>query len=247
LKEKPLSIKIIALLYVLAPLGNVLQIAYFNHWPLAGPRSVFNHFSFYEWCILAVFPVVAFGIWRVTRWGYVACLTFAGFLVLHNTYWYFTNQAYSPYVVLLFQLVTFAIVGVFVQKHVMAPYFNPKIRWWENDPRYKVNLTAELRQEQKIQNCQILDLSVGGCFAQSKKDYLLGDVVWITLNLDQTHHFTCEAKVVWVKKQENSGYGLMFTQVEKTESLKIKTLIKELQKASKRTSGRPAHESSRSA
>src|ERR1700722_9977778 len=125
MKKKPFSITLIALLYFLAPIGNVLQISYFNHWPLHGPRSVFNHFSFYEWCILAAFPVVAFGIWRVSRWGYYLFMAFAAFLVVHNTYAYFTNQAYSPYVVLLFQLVIFAIAGFFIQKHVSAPYFNP--------------------------------------------------------------------------------------------------------------------------
>ena len=246
MREKPLSIKVIALLYLLAPLGNILQNAFFNQWPLRGPRSVFFHLSLYEWMVLAVFPVVAFGIWRVAMWGYVSCMGFAGFLILHNIYGYFSNRAYSPYVVLLFQMCIFALVGIFLQKHIMAPYFNPNIRWWENEPRYKVDLTAQLRQEQKIQNCQVLDISVSGCFAQSKKEYALGDLVWITINLDETH-VTCQAKIVWVKDKPTAGYGLRFTQMEKSEQVKIKSLIKHLQKVSKRNVGRPETESSQSA
>src|SRR5258708_3940037 len=131
MKKKPFSLQLIALGYFLAPFGNVARLAYFNQWPFKGPRSVFYHLSTFDWCILAMFPIVAVGIWRVSKWGYFTFLSFAVFLILHNTYMLISNNAnYSPIVVLLFQLFIFAMVGFFVQKHIVAPYFNPKVRWW---------------------------------------------------------------------------------------------------------------------
>jgi len=234
MKKKPLSLKLIALAYLIAPIGNVLQIAYFNHWPLKGPRSVFNHLSNYEWMVLAFFPIVAYGIWRVAKWGYFLCLGFAAFLIVQNTYALFVNDSYSPYVVLLFQLVSFAIAGLFVQKHIAAPYFNPNMRWWESDPRYKVDFKAQARMGQTHMKCAILDVSMGGCFVELKKALKLDDLIWIHLSFEKCH-VTALSKIVWVKPGEIKGYGLMFVSMEKSDETSLHQLIKDLKKSYKKS------------
>src|SRR4051812_42017077 len=109
MKKRPLSITIIAWCYFLAPIGNILQIAYFNHWPILGPRSVVYHLSGYEWFILAMLPITGVGIFKVTKFGYITFVSFSAFLILHNTYAYLTNNSYSFTVMLLFQSLTVGI------------------------------------------------------------------------------------------------------------------------------------------
>lgn len=234
MKKKPLSIKLIALCFFLAPVGNLFQIAYFNHWPLTGPRGVANHLNHYEWIILGFFPVVAWGVFRVAKWGYWLCVSFLAFLILNNTYTLlFNEKAYSPYVVILFQLVTLGVVGFFLNHHIAAPYFNPKMRWWETRTRYRVNLRAQLRMGQTLIECQVLDISAGGCFVSCQSDLSTHDVLWMNVSLNEQHGLTTMAEVVWVKNNEPLGYGLAFKSLQRDEKKALSRILLELKIASK--------------
>lgn len=228
MKEKPVSIKIISLCYLLAPVINTLQLAYLNHWPLTGARGVFNHFSNYDWLLLACFPVVAIGIYQIAKWGNILFLCFSIFLISHNAYSYIRNPVYSLYVVLLFNLGTLGIVGFFLQKHIFAAYFNPRLRWWEHPFRYKAFLTAVVKLEQAEVKGNILDLSTSGCFLESRENFSLGDIFKLSATL-QNVSVQVEAQVVWVKAADPKGYGMMFLKVsmeEKSHLQKMLDLIK---------------------
>ena len=42
MKKRPLSIIIIALIYLFEPIGNLIQAAYINNLPLVGPRMALD-------------------------------------------------------------------------------------------------------------------------------------------------------------------------------------------------------------
>src|ERR1039458_6570489 len=111
MKQKPLSINIIAAFYFLAPILNVARLVWVNSWPLTGPRSVFNHFTELEWLIMLLFPVVGLGVFRVARWGFYFFLGFSALMILHNSYAYFNNPVYSIYIIILFHLASFSVIG----------------------------------------------------------------------------------------------------------------------------------------
>lgn len=230
MKQKPLSLNIIAFCYFIAPVVNILKIAWINHWPLQGPRSVFNHISAYEWIILACFPLVAIGIFRVAKWGYYFFLLFSAVLIVHNSYAYLKNPIYSIYLVLLFHFATIGMVGFFLQRHIVAPYFNPDLKWWEHYPRHKTRLMAEVRIRKLVHQCQILDISKGGCFIKLGKEFHLGDLLWLHLN-HNGHKFQVLTKVAWVCLDRPKGYGLMFLGVGKREKKIIKKVLASLHSA----------------
>ncbi|MDZ4676193.1 MAG: PilZ domain-containing protein [Oligoflexia bacterium] len=230
MKEKPLSISIIAWAYLLAPLGNIIQVAWINNWPYFGPRSVFHHFSNYEWLLLACFPIVAYGIHSVAKWGYFAFLACSAYLLLQNTFMYIKNPAYSIYIVVLFHLVTIGCVGFFLQKHIISPYFNPNLKWWERDTRFNVNLGAQMRIRQIMIDCNVLDISKKGCYVDMKARLDLGDMVWINLSLGPIQ-FSVLSKVMWHRAVEPTGYGLMFMGLAKEDTKNIKKMIDYLHKS----------------
>jgi Tfp pilus assembly protein PilZ len=230
MKEKPLSINLIALAYLMAPIGNIMQVAWINNWPYFGPRSVFNHFSSFEWTLLCVFPLVALGIYRVAKWGYMLFLGLSAFLLVNNTFMYFKNPAYSLYIVMLFHLVTIGLVGFFLQKHIISPYFNPNLKWWERDHRYTVNLGAQVRIRQILVECNVLDISKKGCFVDMQNPLDMGDMVWINLTLG-TFQFSVLCKVMWHRPIEPTGYGLRFMGMEKEDVKNIKKMIDYLHKS----------------
>lgn len=235
MKKKPLSIRIISLFYFLAPLVNVAQTAYFNHWPLFGPRSVFYHFSGTEWMIMGFFPLVAFGVFNVTRSGYFLFLGFSAFLILRNSYLYMLNPAYNIYLVLLFHLITAGSVGFFLQKHIIAPYFNPKLKWWKRDERFPINIAAQARFHDQLLDCSVLDVSLSGCFAKVAKPFKLGDMVWIYLSVGDAK-FSAMAKVMWVNTKSPKGFGFMFVGMEPSDKKNIKKLISYLKKSGSKVS-----------
>jgi Tfp pilus assembly protein PilZ len=227
MKKRPLSISIIATGYLFAPLINILQIAWFNHWPLTGPRSVVHHLSPYEWSILACFPVIALGIYRVTRWGYLLFLAFSAFLLMHNSYAYLINPSYNLSVVIMFQLLIVGVAGFFLQRHMAAPYFNPQMKWWERDPRYPVSLSAQLHSRKRDIKVSVQDISKGGCFVCTDLKLNLGETVDLTINLTDIS-FKGIAKVVWVARRKPQGYGMMFIDQLSENKRALQTLLNAL-------------------
>ncbi|MCC6277133.1 MAG: PilZ domain-containing protein [Oligoflexia bacterium] len=224
MKSKPLSINLIAISYLLAPAVNILQMAWVNQWPLSGPRGILERLNSWEWVILGSFWVAAFGIWRVARWGFLFFIALSSYLLIHNTYIYLTSAAYPVYLIMLFHLVNLGLVGFFLQKHIMSPYFNPKLKWWERDARYRTNLSAQVRIKDQTIETQLLDISTGGCFVGLSPSVHPGDIVWVTVQLSD-HRIHLPGKVMWTKFDDPVGFGLMFMGLESADKKTLKKII----------------------
>jgi Tfp pilus assembly protein PilZ len=242
-KKKPLSIKIIALGYLLAPLFNVTLTTWLNKWPLLGPRGIFQHFSTLDWIILLCFPLVGVGIFFVTRIGNIAFLIFSAFLIGHNSYNYIQNPVSSIYLVLLFNTAILGLVGFFLQKPVWQAYYQPSSRWWTHPTRYNSTLNATVSTRKILIDVKVTNISQSGCFIETYRNFNLLEEFEITL-CDAGFEVSLKSKVVWKNKAPTSGYGLMFNKVTKMQNKKIKLLIKSLKKTSKDKSEKDKSDSS---
>ncbi|MBK9294030.1 MAG: PilZ domain-containing protein [Oligoflexia bacterium] len=232
MKKKPFSIKFFATCFLLAPIFNVLLLIWVNKWPLTGPRGVLERFSLYEIIILCIFPVVAYGIWKVAKWGYYLFMVFSFFIVAHNFYILVAHRQYSSYVVLLFQVTTFSVIGFFLQKHITAPYFNPKLRWWESSPRFKTLIAASVQYLQKVYDAEVLDISKGGCFVYCNKHLNLGDEVVVEFSYNG-NLFRAAGDVVWLSERAPSGFGIKFKNIRLGDKWSLAKILKDLKKARK--------------
>jgi hypothetical protein len=89
-----------------------------------------------------------------------------------------------------------------MQKHVMAPYFNPELRWWDRDDRLAVNLGVQIRLKYSTLQCSILDISAGGCFVETNEEVVPG-VSRMRIRLSDLD-LTALGKVVWVNRRYQS-------------------------------------------
>lgn len=229
MKKRPLSIVIIALLYLFEPAANLLQAAYVNDLPLTGENSILYHLILSDWIILGLFPVVAYGIYRVKKWGWYLFLGFSALLIFYNLYVYlYLNPNYNLQTVILFIIIVTFITAVFFRKHVYSPYFNPRLRWWEIASRYKVTLNAKIFTPDGPMECQVLDISVTGCFVDYCGNLSEGDKIWLIIH-GANEEIHCLGKIVRKAVQtDSSGYGIFFQTMSRDTRQNLKRMIRNL-------------------
>ena len=229
MKKRPLSIVVIALLYLFEPVGNLLQAAYVNGLPLTGENSILYHLIWSDWIVLGLFPVVAYGIYNVKKWGWYLFLSFSVLLIFYNLYVYFyLNPNYHLQTVILFILIVTSITAIFFRKHVYSPYFNPRLRWWEVASRYRVALSAKIFTTDGPMDCQVLDISVTGCYVDYSGNLSEGDKIWLIIHgADEEIH--CLGKIVRKTiRPDTTGYGIFFQTMSRDTQQNLKRMIRNL-------------------
>ena len=221
---------IIALIYLLEPIGNLIQAAYINGMPLIGKDSIVGHLIWSDWIILGLFPVVAVGIYRVKRWGWYLFIGFSTVLIGYNLYVYrYANANYHLHTIIVFILIITGISGIFFRKHVYAPYFNPRLRWWEVASRCRITLNTVITTKQFSVNCHVLDISTSGCFVDYTGDLGVGETVWIVLQCRNVEISLLGRVIRKTEEKEASGYGIIFQSMSQDTRHKIKCLIRKLE------------------
>lgn len=226
MKKRPLSIIIIALIYLLEPVGNVLQAAFVNDMPVHGDSGILSHLIWTDWLILSLFPITGFGIYMVKRWGWYLFISFSAVLVAYNIYVYSINPNYDLETVLLFILVVTLMSAFFLRKHVYAPYFNPRLRWWESAARYRVSLETQILTDQGAHTCTTVDISETGCFLSTRAVLQEGSLVMLKLHC-RGAEISCLGKVVRRsgEREKVHGYGIMFQGLPKETRRMLRLLI----------------------
>ena len=118
----------------------------------------------------------------------------------------------------LFQVATLFIVG----QEIRVPYFSPRIRWWESDPRFKFSVQVKLKpltaaEDQPAHDAEIVDISRGGCFVKTNAPPELDERLDLEFTLFQKP-LRCEGLVVW--KTESTvthpkGVGVRFVTLDR--------------------------------
>lgn len=157
-------------------------------------------------CILSF--VVAHGIWKVRTWGYFSYLFLACLSLSYLMYEYMVNTDPENYLFLLCAAAFATGTCILLQRHVSAPYFNPRLRWWERDPRYRVQVSAKFHIDRQTRQGNLLDISRGGCFAELEAKLIVGEEIEMRMQMLK-FDFTTRAKVIW-NSHDPKGYGLMF-------------------------------------
>lgn len=183
MKTKPWSLIVLALLHVLAPLGNLLLNAV-----RAGrtfPAQLHYWFEVLPKPLLFVYvgvPILAgIFIYICKRWSYWAYLVCLAIIFASNLYSYWTSMNWSTLIALIVVLlVDLLIVAYFVVPSVQKIYFDPRMRWWEAAPRYNFNHEAVVNGSKAF----IKNLSQGGMFMTSGPALQANDSLEISWNYE---------------------------------------------------------------
>ena len=170
---------------------------------------------------------VAYGVWKVRRWGFYALVIFGALTAILDLYtldkenfawnWWFALD------------IAAALAGVFLifQEEVRKPYFDPNIRWWETANRIRHDVAATLFYKNQKEDILILDISATGCFSEVDAPLEIGQEVKIkVMNLLQ--EFESEAIVVR-KNTDPSGYGLKFKNPTRENRKILKKILRDLE------------------
>ncbi len=167
--------------------------------------------------------VAAYGIWKVRPWGYFTYLFLSCASLAYLLFQYVMAADLENYNPLLSASLLALGTCILLQKHISAPYFNPNLRWWERDPRYRVQLGAKFQIDRQTRKGNMLDISRNGCFTELDTKLIVGEEIELRIQLLK-FDFTTRAEVIW-HSDDPKGYGLRFLGMTRRHRLEIDKII----------------------
>ncbi len=180
MRRKPIIIIIIALCFLISPFFIIMQVSILTNTPVIGPYNIAAKLAPHDWIILAVYIVCAVSVFSVRKWGWYAFILSSLYLIGSNLTVFFQRPRYGVAAMILYNLVLVITAGVFFRRAVIAPYFNPRIRWWEQAPRLRINICAEIGPA--MTPAEIFDVSASGAFIAGPENLVLGASYAVTLH-----------------------------------------------------------------
>lgn len=185
------------------------------------------------WFVSALAILAGIGILQILWFGWYAFL-FSNFTIAYQTavalIYYSVADIRIPafFGTLVMQVLLIYLVGL----KIRVPYFFPRIRWWESDPRFKLNIPAQLRLNDQSESSDgdILDLSLKGCFIKTFVDHQQDEDLKINFVLFEKE-ITCTGKVVWVTEgavTHPRGIGVKFDPLNKEAVFYIKKAVRKI-------------------
>jgi len=219
-----------AVLLLLTPLLTIAANAYINMLPLWGPGSIFGRLAITDILVLFIYPVAALAIFSVTRAGWWIFILSAAGIAVYNIIAYISNPMISLFGVIIFNLLLFITAGFFFRKHIIAPYFNPRLRWWEQASRYDIELGVSLEFGGTYEIGYLEDISIGGCFIRISESIKVGTMYPLRLSLGNEMSISVKGIVMRSVMDDCSlpGYGVMFKNLTETEKEGLENMLSSL-------------------
>lgn len=233
--RRPLIISIIVICYFLSPVSSILLGSIINRIPLFGPHNIFTRLPITDILILFVYPISAAAIYSIKKWGWYLFLACSLILISYNIFVYNLSPRYSLLILIVLNVILAIVAGIFFRKHIIAPYFNPRLRWWETEPRYKIEIHADIISDKNVLTGEILDISNSGFFMSLDQNLTIGRIYKFNLKC-----LKCSVEVngkVMRKasqKEKLNGYGVMFVKLTDEEKMGINALMNDLEKGGTR-------------
>lgn len=219
--RRPVAIHVISVIFLLAPLLVLLALLIFP------PEKNVLWMSALTLDLLmfsAGLYFVGLGLWRVRPWGYFFFFGFSSSVIGYSIYLLVFDHSELS----VFHIATVVLLcltaGFLVQNSVAAPYFNPRLRWWERDERHKVDVLAEFKIDGKLIKAPILDISESGVFAGLLMELAVGDTLSMRLRL-LDFDFTSDLKVIRKSANQVPGYGLSFVDLARSQNKELRRIL----------------------
>lgn len=205
-------LKSVAALYLAFPVVYLFIVVLLFDIPPSRLLAILLSPSFYFVSLLAM--IVGYSLWEMHRWGwylFVATNVLIAYqnAVLLNEYGE-THHKFLSFMVFLGGLLA---ISYRVAREVRVPYFFPKIRWWESNPRYRLAVPVKVTQLGQEFEGQILDVSAGGCFVKLREEITQHEAVKLQYSVFG-FDMECEGIVVWRSEStvtRPKGVGVKFT------------------------------------
>jgi hypothetical protein len=249
MNKKPLIIIVLSIIYLLSPLFIIFQSSIIHNLPIIGYNSIFYFVLITDLLVLIIYPVCAVSIFLVKKWGWFTFIFSSLYLIIYNIIVYSLNPRYNIFIILFYNIILTVAAFIFFRKNVIAPYFNPRLRWWETDTRYRIDLSCgilidkiiEKKFDKKSVHADILDISKTGSFIIPLKALILGKKYKVKINWSNKSSFF-DVKVMRkavldqnmadkTKHKKEYGFGIMFINMTSDQLKFIDRMIAGLNRA----------------
>lgn len=221
MRFRPLEIYLVSGAYLLFPLFFLGTNAVLFGLTIQGPMSVFHFISPGSILLLILFPAMALVIYQVRMWSWWVTLLFWFGLLFHTGVMIFENSFNQFSLIYLVRNTSILLATVLIlRKNVRAPYFNPRLRWWDVPDRFRVTIDTEINYGlDKTTTGEIGDISEKGCFLLSEDFRSFPLKVRVRFELNK-NHFDLECKIVRLD-EKLGGVGVWFlTNFQESKTLK---------------------------
>jgi Tfp pilus assembly protein PilZ len=186
------------------------------------------------WFVCAISVIAGIGTLRIRWYGWYMFI-FSNLLITYETALDIAHYSVGNFKIAVFFLTIImqAVVTYIVAREIRVPYFFPRIRWWESDPRYKLSVQSKLVREDKTeQEGEIMDLSLGGCFIKTHSYFTPDEPLTLDFSLFEKP-VRCTGRVVWRTEStvtHPKGIGVKFDPLNKETAICLKQAGQKLKK-----------------
>lgn len=176
MRHRPWPLILLAIIHILSPFLNiVLTVLVMNVTMNRSVSYVISDFLTWQSVFIFILPIVAgCAIYLCKPWSFylylVSMVSLFG-LMIYDNYNGYTDE------LLLLNLISIFAVSVLTTSYFFLPevrkiYFDKKMRWWENKPRYHFNQPCQFKKMNSdstdVMFGEILDISESGLFLKTK-------------------------------------------------------------------------------
>jgi Tfp pilus assembly protein PilZ len=217
------------------PITNVLALGAFYNLPL--PKMAAILFSVFYIVHAAIAIGTGFALYHMKPYAWHLFVFHCLLMVVEQFYVALTMaENYHVEIPLTFACIVIVACLFLLTLELRVPYFNPRIAWWESDPRYKISVPAQMTAADHFYHGEIMDISAGGCFIKLKETLKTEQLIQVKFALfDQK--FDCSGKIVWRTDSgvtHPKGVGVKFYGLEKKNQIALRETVKKLKSLSKK-------------
>jgi hypothetical protein len=227
MRQRPWPIVILAFLHLVAPVSNLIfgyllsdrgleEFAYAVFTPSQIPNLVMQ---------FVLIPLAGLAIYSTKKIGYYIFVVLMAALIGFHVWDYQTSHTLNIWFIVFIVIVNVLVVSYFLLPQISRIYHNSGLRWWEQKPRYAVDLGVKFLIGSTEYPTQLLDMSETGAKIDPLNT-IHGDVTKLTLRVTtQRFNFDVPAEVVH-RYQNKWGLRFLHTEESKANTKKfIKALI----------------------
>jgi hypothetical protein len=220
MKRRPWPILLLALCQWMCLPGNLVAGAWGSHMSMGQYWMVSLH-AFGPWGMLLNFllpPLVSgCAVYAVKPWSYpvyFACALVSSYLSIASAI-HSSADKVGYLIVILASILNLAVGAFLLLPRTMKPFYQQRLRWWEANPRYAVDLAAQVYAGLGFTEGgegRILNISLGGALLECRSAapngpepfprVFGGDVISINIRgpVQDGRDLFCEARVVYLSR-----------------------------------------------
>ena len=216
MRVRPWPIIIIALIHIFAPVFNIYfttklnGVTFFDYleYLLMNKHILENIF----WILLPT--ITGLSILKFRKWSYFLLIIFTTTTSIFFIQEWATSPKLPLQTFIFLETINLVIFCYFLMPSVRNVYLKPSLRWWEQKPRYLVDIPTLIETKNSTSTGIMRNISEGGGMIETTLDFSRGDIFKISFEIFQKK-FNMETQVVF---KGIEGFGTFFTKVSPSQN-----------------------------